>query len=317
MKKRVLIIYYSQSGQLTDVVRSIAEPMRQVDDIELVFECLKPTQAYPFPWPFLSFFDLFPETVYDDPRPIEPLSCQTDQPFDLVILAYQVWFLSPAQPMTAFLQSPAAEQLLRGTAVTTVIACRNMWLMAQEKVKQHLTRLGARLIDNVALTDPAHSAATFVSTPLWVLTGKKGPFLNGLIPAAGISAEDISKAARFGQAIAQQLPNRATEDNSPMLQNLGSVSINERLIASETIALRSFRIWGGLLRALGKPGTLLRRIVLVAYVIFLITLILTVVPITAVIKRLLAPLMQKRIAAQRRYFSAPSGESMNMDLNNE
>jgi hypothetical protein len=102
-----------------------------------------------------------------------------------------------------------------------------------------------------------------------------------------------------------------------MLQNLGSVSINERLIASETIALRSFRIWGGLLRALGKPGTLLRRIVLVAYVIFLITLILTVVPITAVIKRLLAPLMQKRIAAQRRYFSAPSGESMNMDLNNE
>ncbi len=310
MKKRVLVIYYSQSGQLSDVVQSITAPMAANDELELVYECLQPLKPYPFPWPFLQFFDTFPETVYDQPEPIEALSPRTEGDFDLVILAYQVWFLSPAQPITAFLQSAAAERLLRGKAVVTVIACRNMWLMAQEKMKQQLQRLGGRLIDNIVLTDPAHSAATFFSTPMWVLTGNKGPFFFGLIPEAGVSPEEIRNAARFGEAIARQLPERSNNDNSPMLEGLGAVNINERLIASERIATRSFRIWGGLLRLLGKPGKLLRRSVLVLYIIFLITLILTVIPVSAVIKRLLAPLTQKRIASQRQYFSAPSGEGM-------
>ncbi|HEB28911.1 MAG TPA: dialkylresorcinol condensing enzyme [Porticoccus sp.] len=299
-------------------MHSITGPLSQSDDVEVVYERLRPLTPYPFPWPFLTFFDSFPETVYDDPRPIEPLSEQAKGDFDLIIVAYQVWFLSPSQPVTAFLQSADAEQLLRDKPVVTVIACRNMWLMAQEKMKQHLNRLGARLIDNVVLTDPGHSAATFLSTPLWVLTGNKGPFLNGLIPKAGVSADDIEQAKRFGEAIARQLPDRTVDDNSPMLQDLGAVAVNDRLIASEKVGSRSFHIWGGLLRATGKAGTPLRSTVLIFYIVFLITLILTVVPITAVIKRLMAPLMKRHITQQHQYFSAPSGDNFStMHSSNE
>jgi hypothetical protein len=184
-----------------------------------------------------------------------------------------------------------------------------MWLMAQEKVKARLQQLGARLLDNIVLTDSAHSAATFISTPLWVLTGKRGPFCGGLIPAAGVAAGDIAAAARFGAAIAAQLPQRDAHDDRPMLSGLAAVKINDRLIASETIAQRSFRIWGGLLRRVGDRQSLLRRAVLVFYVIFLITLILTVVPISAVLKRITAPLSRERIQRQRSYFAAPSGEA--------
>jgi hypothetical protein len=46
------------------------------------------------------------------------------------------------------------------------------------------------------------------------------------------------------------------------------------------------------------------------YILFLITMIITVVPITALLKVITAPLMRKRIAAQRDYYSAPSGEKM-------
>lgn len=310
-KKRVLVVHFTQSGQLSDVVQSVTAPLLNHEQIEVVYETIKPLKSYPFPWPFLTFFDTFPETVYEDVPPIGALSpAITAAPFDLVILAYQVWFLSPSQPITAFLQSPAAKQLLKDTPVVTLIACRNMWLMAQETMKQRLDALGAHLVDNIVLTDPAHSAMTFFSTPCWVLTGHKGPFLGGLIPAAGVSPGEVAAAARFGEAIAAQLPQRSRDDTSPMLQGLGAVKVNERLIAAEKVAFRSFRIWGGLLRLLGQPGTLLRRCVLVAYIIFLITLILTVVPITAIIKRLLAPLMRSRIARQRAYFAAPSGEAV-------
>lgn len=307
--KRVLLVYYSQSGQLRDIVASVAGPLRADAGIELTVAELKPLTPYPFPWPFWRFFNTFPETVYEQADPIEALPLPADADFDLVILAYQVWFLSPSLPTTAFLQSAQAERLLRGKPVITLIGCRNMWLMAQEQVKGHLQRLGARLLDNIVLTDAAHSAATFISTPLWVLTGKRGPFLGGLVPAAGVPAAEIRAAERFGAAIAAQLPQRDSAADTPMLSGLGAVKINERMIASETIARRSFRIWGGLLRKLGPPASPLRRIVLVLYVAFLITLILTVIPVSAVLKRLTAPLSRARVQRQRSYFAAPSGEA--------
>ena len=53
----------------------------------------------------------------------------------------------------------------------------------------------------------------------------------------------------------------------------------------------------------------MRVAVIGLYFLFLLTLILTVVPLLAVIKKLLEPLTRAKIAAQHAYFAAPSGES--------
>lgn len=307
--KRVLLVSYSQTGQLATVARSVAGPLIESPSVDVVVETLEPRQPYPFPWPFLTFFNTFPETVHGKPRALRPLSIGDDAAFDLVILSYQVWFLSPSQPMTAFLQSPAAERLLRGKPVITVIGCRNMWLMAQESVKKRLAELDAHLIDNVVLTDRAHSAATFVSTPLWMLTGRRGPFFWGLVPAAGIDPDDIAAARRFGLAIEAGLSELDALKPRSLLTGLGAVKVNERLIASERIGHRSFRLWGRLLMALGPPSSLLRRFVLCLYIVFLAVMILTVAPLTAMIKRAVAPFTRARIARQRAYFAQPSGEA--------
>ena len=93
-----------------------------------------------------------------------------------------------------------------------------------------------------------------------------------------------------------------------MLQSLQAVAVNERLIASEKIAKRSFMIWGKLLRGIGVPSSTMRRAVLCLYIVFLVMMILTVVPVSALIKRLLSPFTRERIAQQRHYFALPSGE---------
>lgn len=307
--KRVLAIGFSQTGQSTAVLESILGPLRASAAIKVTELELEPVEPFPFPWPFWRFFDTFPECVYEEPTPIREPDLAGDADFDLVIFSWQVWFLSPAMPAMAFLQHPKARRALAGKPIVSVIACRNMWLSAYEKFKRHIEYIGGHLVDNVVLTDRAHSAATFVSTPVWVLTGHRGPFLGGLIPAAGVSREDIDAAARFGEAIAHQLPDRERGDYTPMLQGLGAVRVNERMIASDHIAHRSFRIWGALLRALGPPNTPLRRAVLAVYFLFLFILIITVVPISAVLKRLVAPFTRERTARQRRYYAAPSGES--------
>lgn len=308
MAKRVLVLGYTQTGQLGRVVDSIVAPMAVAQDIEVVRANIEPAEAFPFPWPFLRFFNTFPECVYEEPVELKPLDVDDNQDFDLIILAYQVWFLSPSLPISSFLQTEAANKLFKDTPVVTVIGCRNMWLMAQEKMKQRLAALGARLVDNVVLTDAAHSAFTFVSTPWWVLTGKQGPFLGGLVPKAGIPEDEIKHAERFGHAIVEGL-NRQHGELSTMLQGLGAVRVQENLIASEQIAHRSFRIWGKLLRKLGGQESPVRKCVLVLYILFLILMILTVVPISAVLKRLFAPLLRQRTAAQKVYYAAPSGEA--------
>jgi hypothetical protein len=173
-------------------------------------------------------------------------------------------------------------------------------------MKAELTRLGAHLVDNVALIDSCGSAASFLATPLWMFTGKKQPFR--WIPAAGVGEQEIANCNRFGARIRDRLCNNDNPIDAPMLQGLGAVSINDKLIASERIAHRSFRIWGKLLRAVGEPDTIRRGLVLVLYITFLAALILTVAPITAGIRALLAPLKRRQIAMEKAYFAAPSGE---------
>ncbi|MCP2041217.1 hypothetical protein L1281_001811 [Neisseria sp. HSC-16F19] len=301
--KKVLLLHYSQTGQLDSLAAHFVQPLQAAEGIEVETVRLEPQTPYPFPWPFWRFFDTFPETVHLQPQPIRTPVFRHER-YDLVILAYTVWFLSPAQPITAFLQSPQAA-VLRDTPVLTLIGCRNMWLMAQETVKELLRQNGARLVDNVVKIDACSSAASFITTPLWMLSGrKKGA---SWLPEAGIALSELVDGARFGARVRDCLLTQDTID-APMLTGMGAVKVNERLIFSEKAAKRSFWLWGRLLMACGRISPVLRRGVLALYIAFLITLILTVVPVSAVVKKLLSPWLKERIAAQKAYFSQPSGE---------
>ena len=304
--KRVLVVQYSQSGQLVDVLSNLVAPLRADPLVELTVETLAPATPYPFPWPILRFFDTFPEAVYLDAPPLAPLRVDPALRFDLVIVGYQAWFLSPSLPVTAFLKSDAARRLLAGTPVVTVVACRDMWLMAQEQVKLLLAACGARLVGHVALVDEAGSVGSFLATPIWVMSGVKGPLLGGLIPRAGVRPEEIRASRRFGERIGAVLRRGGPLDES-LLADLGAVKVNERLISSERAIRSGFRIWGRLLRALGPQGAIQRKPVLVLYIVWLVAMILTVVPLAALTKTLLAPFTRTRIAAQKAYYGAPSG----------
>lgn len=307
-KVRVLAVHYSSpSGQLSEVMRTLCAPLKEAGDVEMRELVLRPRRPYPFPWPILRFFDTFPETIYLDPPALEAFGSDATQRYDLVILGYQVWFLSPSGPTAGFLKSPEARQLLADTPVVTVIACRDMWLMAQERVKELLAAAKARLVGNVVLIDEGGSIGSLLATPLWMMTGNRGPMLGGLIPRAGVKPEQIQASRRFGERIASVLRRRGALDGT-LLQGLGAVKVNTRLITTEKAARRSFLAWGALLRLLGKQGAWQRKPVVIIYIFFLVALLITVLPLSMLLKTLTAPLLRSRIAAQQAYFSQPSGE---------
>ena len=301
--KNILVVSYSQTGQISRLTENFLVPLQNQSNICVEHCVIKPQKPYLFPWKFMTFFNQFPESVHLRPAPIEPPQLQREN-YDLVIIAYSVWFLSPSQPITAFLQSEQAH-ILKDTPVITLIGCRNMWLMAQEKMKKMLTALGANLIGNIVKTDQSNSWASFITTPAWMFSGKKRYF--SWLPSAGISDAEIQDMQRFGTKLAEALGAHQPLDRT-LFRNMGAVKIDEKLMMSEKVGHRSFYLWGKLLLKCGQISPRFRRVVLYFYILFLIALILTVVPLSALIKRLLKPLLKEKLARQKRYFAEPSGE---------
>lgn len=303
--KRVLVVCYSQTGQLASIVERIVAPLRADGTIEVHVETLRPVRDFPYPWPFFRFFDAFPESAHLVPPQLLPLGLSGDESFDLVILPYQVWFLAPSQPVVAFLKHPLAASLLGGKPVVTVVACRNMWMMAHTKMKALLADVGARHADNVVLTDNGPTLATLLTTPLWLLTGQR-QYLRAL-PPAGVSEHDIARSVRFGRALRDALHEGRECRGQPMLGGLAAVSARPELMTSERAGTRSFYLWGKLLRLAGPPRAIARLPLLALYVLFLVAIIITVVPISLGLQALLRPLLASRLAAIKQSFEEPSG----------
>jgi hypothetical protein len=303
--KKVLVVHFSQTGQLARIVRQLVAPLAAAADVRLVEEVLRPVAAYPFPWPFWRFLDAMPESALLEPPALEPFAVPAEAQFDLIILAYQVWFLAPAGPITAFLKSEAGRRLLRGRPVVTVVACRNMWLTAQETVKRLVREAGGRLQDHVAFCDPAPTLATLVTTPRWMLTGRCDPFLG--LPAAGVAEAEIAGADRFGGALLAALRAGRERDRRPMLAGLGAARVDPTLIFSERAARRAFGAWSRIIRLGGVRGSLGRPPFLALFCVYLVAMILVIVPPSLLVQRLLRPLLARHLESQREYFELPSG----------
>lgn len=301
--KRVLVLYYSQSGQLKRILASLTTGLLSGRDVRCDVRAITPVEPYPYPWTFYRFFNVFPESVCLDGCAVEDIDC-ADQ-YDLIILGYTIWFLSPSIPVTGFLQTEQAARLFRDKPVVTVIACRDMWLMGQEKMKLLLKGLGARLLDNVALTDQGRSLYTFVTTPRWLLTGRKDRFW--FFPPAGVAEEEIKRADRFGKRLAQALADNLEKGEGPLLSGLGAVNVEGKLIATEGIAHRSFLIWSRLMKKAGPPGSRGRNTVITIYAVFLFCLVVSVVPLNILIRNLMAPFRKKALARAISYYEQPSG----------
>ncbi len=136
-------------------------------------------------------------------------------------------------------------------------------------------------------------------------TGKKNSFWG--LPPAGVSLDNIENASRFGKALSHALSLDLEKTNQSLLFGLEAVKVDNRLIGTEKIAHKSFKIWGGFIQKFGKTGDKARIPILILYFIFLLSLIVIVVPINIIIKPIFRKLNVKKVFEERVYFEKPSG----------
>jgi flavodoxin len=244
---RVLVVYYSQSGQtaraVEGLVSAIAEPT-SVDVVNLR-ECVAGAVNYPLPWSFFRFVRAQPEAFF----PQAERSSATDidfQRYQVVVIAYPVWFMSPAMPVSSWLLSLPPGSL-EGVKVVTLSTCRNMWYTAQAWVRATVEAHGGRVVSHLTLEDRSQSLATLVTTPWFFLTSRRSfgsVFLRKLFPQFGIRDSQyeqfvkwLRQAARNG---VEQVPSRFTFAPGRVLSEVVGIRISRSLYLFWPLAQR----WG-------------------------------------------------------------------------
>ncbi len=240
--KEVLIVYYSQTGQLTDILKNIASTIAS-ESINISYYEIVPKKKFPFPWKQEEFYGAFPETFLQIPTPLEVVPSEILQKkYDLIILGYTTWYLTPSIPINSFLKSDEAKKLLANTPVVTVSASRNMWIMAQEKMKKLLVANNAKLVGNIALVDKNPNHISVITIVHWLMGGKKTKMW-GVFPKPGVSDTNIAEASRFGIPIKAALLQNEYSNLQQNLLEIGAVKIDPSLIATDIRGNMVFTKW--------------------------------------------------------------------------
>ncbi len=301
---KVLVLYYSQTGQLKEIANNCLSPLVADASLELDFVKVETEHQFPFPWSRLEFFNAFPESVYGTPFKLKPIQVDPTKNYDLIILAYTVWYLNPSIPISSLLQHEDAKKIFKGKKVITLLGSRNMWVLAQEKVKRHLKNLEANLIGNIVLIDRNKNLVSIITIVRWMFYGKKNPFWG--FPRAGIIQEDIDSSDKFGKVILSHLKTDNLSDMQEDLNELGAVDINPSLLILEKRATKFFGMYAGFLSQKGgfHDKERLGRVSVLSYLLPLGAFILS--PITTISSFLISVIKRKELNEEIRYFKQNS-----------
>ena len=282
---RVTVYWYSQTGQLTESVSAVTDPLEKAGwDIRKVE--VKPREPFPFPWPLRRFFGVFPASVDPDGAPgitVTPPVAEDDDA-DLVVFAFPVWYLAPAPPMRALVA--AEPKAFEGRAVVGLVACRNMWYSAALEVRQLLQATGGRYLGTIAAVDTNSAGVTFVTTLRWLLAGRREASWG--FPRAGVGKDELDRLALLGERLAELAPAQpglAPEQAEPasrtapgetfddrvrdVLASHDAAPVNSPLAAADLMAGRAFRGWGRAIRAAGRQGGVRRTALTGVFVLWL------------------------------------------------
>jgi hypothetical protein len=303
--KRILVIYYSQSGEVARAAESFVRFL-DTPQFETTWERIEPRAHYPYPWKSVyQFFDVFPECVNQEPPEIHPPTFDPDDKFDLIILAYQVWFLAPSLPVQSFLKSEYA-RVFNNTPVITLVVCRGMWHSASETMKKMIAEVGGIHIDNVVVTHQGPALATFITTPRLLLTGSKDRFL-GIFPKGGTHETEIESLERFGKTIAANPAALNEGSQRSLLKGLGAVEINAHYVALELVGQFVYKPWAKAAQFFGPARSWQRRPIIYLFIFNLVVFLPWAIPITMISRLLLHPLINRKFESYVHRLRSPSG----------
>ncbi|OGQ95939.1 MAG: hypothetical protein A2521_02720 [Deltaproteobacteria bacterium RIFOXYD12_FULL_57_12] len=206
--QRVLLLYYSFSGQTMGLLNRLAVGLKE-QGVEVVMEKLRPVEPLRFPiGTVMATFKMMIITLFRRRVAIEELSDVCRQEFELIILAGPTWSYNPSGPILTMLDRDGPV-LLRDRVVLPLISCRGYWRMHWYGLRSILRRCGAAVPNYMVFSHPSPEPWRTIGVFL-KLAGKnpeRAMLIGRYYRRFGHTRQQMDEAWSFGRMIGEALQN--------------------------------------------------------------------------------------------------------------
>ena len=206
---RVLLLYYSFSGQTNGLLNNLGDGLRQ-EGTEATFVKLRPISPPRFPvGTIFGTLKIMLTASLRKRTPIHEPENIVWEDYDMIILAGPTWSYNPSGPILEFIDR-YGPRLFKGRTVIPVISCRGYWRMHWYGIKSLLKRCGANIANRIIFSHPAPEPWRTIGVFLKI-AGKapeRSKLLSRRYSRYGHSKEQLLEAEKFGIEIASCLKEK-------------------------------------------------------------------------------------------------------------
>jgi menaquinone-dependent protoporphyrinogen IX oxidase len=210
---RVLLLYYTFSGQSLKVLEAAAEAFRdrgcEVHMAPIEFTDRRYAQRFArFPlrrvWP--DMLSVLSAQKRADIGEIRTPDTVRDGEYDLICIGSPTWWQNVSMPMRSFLVSAEARTLLSGKPFAVFVVCRQYWLENLTAVRELAQEQGGRFVDEIHFTYPGDTVRSMLSLTSYLGSGVyREKYLGVRIPPTNVQPQQLDQAREFAAGLAHRL----------------------------------------------------------------------------------------------------------------
>lgn len=216
---RVLLLYYSYTGQSSKVLEAAGEVFRErgcdVHTAGIEFTDHRYAERFSrFPmrrvWP--DMLSVLPAQKRGDIGEIRTPDSVRDRGYDLICIGSPTWWQTVSMPMRSFLKSDEARTLLNGKPFAVFVVCRQYWRENLQAVRELAERQGGRYLDEIHFTYPGDPLRSMLSLTSYLGSGRyRDKYLGVRIPPTNVQPDQLEQTRKFAAALVDQLSARVAE----------------------------------------------------------------------------------------------------------
>jgi hypothetical protein len=213
---RVLLLYYTYTGQSLRVLDAAGEVFRQcgceVQKAEIEFTDPRYARRFSrFPmrrvWP--DMLSVLPAQKRGATGQIRTPDTVRNGDYDLICIGSPTWWQTVSMPMRSFLKSDEARKLLDGKPFVVFVVCRQYWKENFAAVRELAEQQGGRYVDGIQFTYPGDPLRSVLSLTSFLGSGEyRDRYLGVRIPTTNIQPEQLEQTRKFAAALANRLFKR-------------------------------------------------------------------------------------------------------------
>lgn len=210
---RVLLLYYSYTGQSQKVLEAAGEVFRargcEVDTAQIEFTDQKYAEKFSrFPmrrvWP--DMMSVLGAQKRGETGEIKIPDAARDGDYDLICIGSPTWWQTVSMPMRSYLKSAEARKVLSDKPFAVFVVCRQYWRENLEAVRELAGQQGGRYVDEIHFTYPGDSLRSMLSLTSYLGSGEyRQKYLGLRIPPTNVQPEQLEQTRTFAARLADGL----------------------------------------------------------------------------------------------------------------